>query len=306
MAKFKYQARNKSGELQAGFIEAVSQETAANTLLRHDLFILSLISVEKKGFRDRFLTFLNRVRTKDLMVFTRQLATLIESEMPLDNALKTLYQQTKNPILREAVFQVQQDVESGLSLSQALDRQKSVFSDFYVNMVRSAEVTGRLQEAMLFLAGYVEKEAQWKSRIANAMIYPAVLLGLFLVVAIVMVVVVFPKIQPVFEESGVDLPWISQALLSGGNIFVEWWWLVLLILVGLVFIAIDYFKSDEGKIVASQLILVLPVFGELFRKIYIARFSQSLSVLIKGGVPIAQAIEIGANTIGNIVYSFSK
>ena len=121
-----------------------------------------------------------------------------------------------------------------------------------------------------------------------------------------MVVVVFPKIQPVFEESGVDLPWISQALLSGGNIFVEWWWLVLLILVGLVFIAIDYFKSDEGKIVASQLILVLPVFGELFRKIYIARFSQSLSVLIKGGVPIAQAIEIGANTIGNIVYSFSK
>ncbi|BCX15788.1 MAG: type II secretion system protein F [Candidatus Parcubacteria bacterium] len=302
MAKFKYQARNKEGELQVGFVEAPDQEAATKILLSHDLFVLSLVSTEKKGIKEGLFSFLNRVKVKDLMVFTRQLATLMESEMPLDNALKTLIQQTKNPILKEAIFQIQQDVESGLALSQALERQKPIFSDFYVSMVRSAEVTGRLQEAMSFLADYVEKEVQWKSRITNAMIYPSVLLGLFLIVAAVMVAVVFPKIQPIFEESGVELPWISRALLGAGDFLVKWWWLVILVVAGLVFMVVDYFRSKEGKLVASQIILILPVFGKLFQKIYIARFSQSLSVLIKGGVPIAQAIEIAADTIGNVIY----
>lgn len=300
--KFKYQARDKNGELQVGFVDAPSKESAASMLSSHDLFVLSVSSVEKSDLMDRVKRFLNRVKIKDLMIFTRQLSTLIESEMPLNNALHTLYSQTPNPILKEAVHQVSQDVESGLSLSQALERQGPIFSDFYVSMVRSAEVTGHLEEAMIFLASYLEREAQWKSKISNAMVYPAVLLLLFIVVLGVMVIMVFPKIGPVFEESGIALPVITRVVLFGGNILVDWWWVVLLVIFGVVFMVADYFKSGEGKVIANQIILGTPVFGDLFRKIYIARFCQSLSVLLKGGIPITQAIEIASSTIGNAVY----
>jgi type IV pilus assembly protein PilC len=205
MAKFKYQARSKTGELQVGFVEGSTKESAANTLTAHELYVLSIESAEKQSLGKALFGFLNRVKIKDLMLFTRQLATLLESEMPLNGALQSLYQQTSNSTLKESVFQILQDVESGLSFSQALEKQRPIFSDFYVSMVRSAEVTGRLEESMLFLASYMEREAKWKGKIANAMIYPAVLLALFVVVAIVMVVVVFPKIQPVWWNIFVKL-----------------------------------------------------------------------------------------------------
>jgi len=300
--KFKYQARNKNGEMQVGNVEAPTKDAALSILLNHDLFVLSIQSEKRSGFSKRLSDIFNRVKTKDLMVFTRQLATLIESELPLDNALRTLHQQTTNPILKEAVFQVARDVESGLALSQALERQKPIFSDFYVSMIRSAEVTGRLEEAMVFLAGYMEKEAEWKSRITNAMIYPALLLGIFLIVALVMVVVVFPKITPVFEESNVELPLVSKLLLGAGQFVLNWWWVLILLVAGIGFVIVDYFRSNEGKAVGGQILLGMPVLGDLFRKMYIARFAQSMNVLIRGGIPLTQSIEIAASTIGNVVY----
>jgi len=300
--KFKYQARNKNGEMQVGFVDAPTQDSAASILTSHDLYVLSIESMEKEGLKDRVFGFINRVKAKDLMLFTRQFSTLIESEMPLDNALQALWKQTKNSILKEAVFQLSKDVESGLSLSQALERQKPLFSDFYVSMVRSAEVTGRLEAALLFLASYLEKEAGWQGKIVNALIYPIVLLSLFIVVAGIMVVVVFPKIKPIFEESGTSLPFISQVVFSVGQFFIDWWWVAILIIIGIGFIIMDYFKSEEGKVVSNQIILYVPVFGDLFKKIYIARFSQSLAVLIKGGIPMTQSIEIAGDTIGNVVY----
>ena len=285
-----------------GFVEGPSKDAAISTLTTHELFVLSLESAERKSPFDSILGFFNRVKTKDLMVFTRQLATMLESEMPLNSALQSLYQQTPKVALKEAVFEILQDVEAGLSLSQALERQQPIFSDFYVSMVRSAEVTGRLEESMMFLASYIEKEAGWKGKISTAMIYPGVLITMFVIVAGVMVAFVFPKIGPVFQDSGVQLPWMTQALLTVGSFLTNWWWLAILLVAGIAFIIVDYFKSPEGKAVGNQLIIIVPVFGELFRKIYIARFSQSLSVLIKGGIPITQAIEIASSTIGNVVY----
>ena len=300
--KFKYQARSKTGELQVGFVEAATRDSASNTLTSHDLYVLSIESAEKKSIFDALTKVFKRVKTKDLMIFTRQLATLLESQMPLNNALQSLYQQTNNETLKESVFLILQDVEAGLALSQALERQRPIFSEFYVSMVRSAEVTGRLEEAMTFLAYYIEREAKWKGKIGNALIYPAVLLGMFVIVAGIMVAVVFPKIQPVFTESNVQLPFVTQALMSGGQLISNWWWLVILVMAGIAFIIVDYLRSNEGKAVGNQLILVIPVFGELFKKIYIARFCQSLSVLIKGGIPITQAIEIASSTINNVIY----
>lgn len=286
--------------MQVGYIESVDKPTALNTLANHELYVLSMEVILSK--KSNFLALFNRVRLKDVMVFTRQLATLVESELPLGKAMKILHDQTKNPALKEAVFQVFQDIESGLSLSQAMERQTAVFSEFYVNMIRSAEVTGGLEQALTFLAGYLEKEVQWKGKIFNAMIYPAVLVVLFVIVAGIMVVVVFPKIKPLFEESGAELPLVSKIVFGTGDFLVTKWWLVLFIIFIICYILYDYFKSPEGKQVGGQILLKLPIFGKMYQKMYIARFAQSFSILIKGGIPVAQAIEIAGDTIQNYVY----
>jgi type IV pilus assembly protein PilC len=302
MAKFKYNSRTQEGELQTGFVDAANREAAINILTGHDLFVLSLEEAEKLRWFDKLLSFFNRVKTVDMMIFTRQFATLMESKMPLSNSLQALHRQTKNTILKEAIFEISSDVDAGLSLSQAMERQGKFFSPFYINMIRSAEVTGRLEEAMMFLADYLDKEVMWKSRIRNALIYPSILLVLFALVAGVMLVTVFPQIEPIFEETGVTLPLITQVFLFSGNFIIQWWWAIILILILLIFLLIDYFQSDEGKVVANELVTKIPIFGNLFKKMYVARFAESTSVLIKGGIPITQAIEIAGHAIGNVIY----
>ncbi len=251
MAKFKYNARTQEGELQTGFIEAANRQAALNILTGHNLFILSLEDTEKIHWFERILSFFNRVKITDLMIFTRQFAILMQSKVPLSNSLRSLYQQTRNPFLKEAIFEASSDIDAGLSLSQALERHGKIFSDFYINMIRSAEITGRLEEAMLFLADYLDKESMWRSRIRNALIYPAIVIVLFLIVAIIMIMVVFPQIEPIFQESNMSLPLITKIFLSSGNFILNWWWAVLLIIILFVFLLIDYFQSSEGKAVAN-------------------------------------------------------
>lgn len=302
MAKFKYTARTQEGELQAGFVEAANREAVTNILTSHNLFILSLEEAEKSRWFDGFLGFLNRVKINDLMIFTRQFATLMESKVPLSNSLRTLHKQTKNLILKEAISEISSNIDAGLSLSQAMERQRKIFSEFYINMVRSSEITGRLEEAMTFLADYIDKESMWRSRIRNALIYPIIVIVLFLGVVGVILTVVFPQIAPIFEESGMALPFLTKVFLTSGDFALEWWWAIILIFALFIFLLTDYFKSEEGKIVANELAIKIPIFGNLFKRIYVARFVESTAILIKGGIPITQAIEVSGHAIGNIVY----
>jgi len=300
--KFRYNARTQQGELQTGFVEATNREAAAGILTGHNLFVLSLESSEKRHRYDFITGIFNRVKISDLMIFTRQFATLMESKVPLNTVLKILYKQTNNQILKEAVFQISSDIGAGLSLSQAMERQKGIFSEFYLNMIRSAEITGRLEEAAQFLADYLEKESIWKSKIRSAMIYPVIVIIMFIAVAGIMVVVVFPQIAPVFEETGMDLPVLTKIFLGAGSFIIQWWWAVLLILAVFIFVIADYFHTPEGEAVLDEISVKVPIIGNLFKKLYISRFAESTNILIKGGIPITQAIGISANAIGNVVY----
>ncbi len=302
MAKFKYNARTQEGELQTGFVDAANRQAALNILTGHGLFILKLEGAEKVSWFQKTFRFLNRVKITDLMIFTRQFATLMEAKVPLDNSLRSLYQQTRNTILKEAISDISSDIDAGLSLSQTLERQTGIFSEFYVNMIRSAEITGRLEEVMNFLADYLEKEVGWRSRIRNALIYPITVVVLFMVVGVIMLVVVFPQIAPIFEESNVSLPILTQFFLASGYFILNWWWIILIIAVMLIFLAVDYFQKDEGKAVLNEITIKLPIFGNMFKKIYVARFAESISVLIKGGIPLTQSLEISSHIIGNIIY----
>ncbi|AKM78198.1 MAG: Type II secretion system F domain protein [Candidatus Wolfebacteria bacterium GW2011_GWE1_48_7] len=300
--KFKYQARNKEGELQVGFVESYSQGGAADILVSHGLYVLSLENAEQENFFDKFMLVFKRVTLTDKMVFSRQFATLLEAKVSLSDSLKNLQKQTSSATMKEVIHEITADIDSGLSLSQSLERQKEVFSEFYVSMIRSAEITGRLEEAVIYLANYLEKQKLWRSRVINALIYPAVLIVMFIGIVLLMVTLVLPNIRPILEEAGAELPWYTSAVLNSGDIIINWWWIIIIAVVPLVMFVLEYLRSDEGKIVLDEILLRTPVFGKMFSKMYIARFAESLAILIQGGIPIAQALEITSRSIGSSVF----
>jgi len=300
--KFSYKARTQKGQLQVGNIEASSRESAVNILNSHNLYVLNIESAEKKPWHDRITNFLNKVKNKDLMIFTRQFATLLSSQVPLSDSLRNLYKQTKNQVLKEAIGEIARDVDAGFSLSQALERRQGIFSKFYINMVKSAEVTGRLNEILDFMADYLEKQAELTSKVKNALTYPAFVIVLFLVVVILMTTVVLPQITPIFEETGGNVPMLTKIVMFIGDFMINWWWAILVVSAAILLVLVDYFQTREGKVVLDELALRIPIFGKLFRKLYIARFAESTRVLIKGGLTIPQAVEIASRTIGNSVY----
>jgi len=155
---------------------------------------------------------------------------------------------------------------------------------------------------MTFLADYLEKEAVLLSKVRNALIYPVIVVALFIIVAGLMLTTVIPQVKPIFEEAGVQLPFFTKILLLSGDFLLNWWWALIMAVAVLFFLVLDYLETEEGKAVFDQFRVEVPVIGNLFRKLYVARFAEALSVLLKGGVPVAQAIEIAGHTIGNYVY----
>ncbi len=300
--KFKYQAKTKDGEMQVGFVEAGNRDGAANILASHDLFILSVEPAESQGALDRLSALMNRVRRKDMVVFTRQLATLLEARLPLNNALKMLREQTKNKTLNEAIFQVAEDIDSGLSFSQAMERQGNVFPVFYIEMVHAAEVTGNLNEITGFLADYAEREGDLAGKAGSALIYPAIVVSLFLVVAFILLTFVFPSIGVVFTQNNVELPWYTQALLTAGNFMAKWWLVVIVAVIVLAFVVIDYFQTDEGRATLDDVKIRFPIAKKVYVPLIMARFGNAAALLVHGGIPIAQSLEIIGHMVGNVLY----
>jgi len=300
--KFKYQARTKEGELQAGFVEAGSRDTALQILANHDLFVLSVVSAEKNHWYDVFLGLVNRVRQRDLVIFARQLATLLEARLPLNNALVTLKAQTVNETLKEAVSQISRDIDSGLSFSQALERQGKIFPSYYTAMIRASEVTGNLNEAASFLADYTEREGNLASKAVSALVYPGVLLGLFLVVGFILLTFVFPQIEPIFQESNVSVPWYTQFFLGSGVFLQKWWPAAIIAIFFLVTVIADYFRSSEGKALWNEGEIRLPILRKVYIPLLMARFGNAMALLIHGGIPIAQSLEIISHMVGNTLY----
>lgn len=300
--KFKYTARTQAGELQTGFVEGVNREAAYNILIGNNLYLLSLESSEVPHWYDPVVNFLKKVKRKDVMIFTRQFAVLLGAKISLGDSLKNVYKQTANLTLREAIGEVSSDVDSGLSLSQALERHGEIFSNFYTSMVRSAEITGRVDEVITYLADYLEKEYIFGTKIKGALTYPIIVFALIFVVAGIMVGFVFPQLTPIFREANIELPFFTRVFLFLGDFIAQWWFILLAFMAMMIVSLVNYFKGPEGKVVFDEVVVRIPVFGTLFKQTYIARFAESASVLIKGGIPVAQALEISSHTIGSIVY----
>lgn len=300
--KFKYQAKTKEGELQVGFVEASNRDGAADILAAHGLYVMSVAATAGPSWSERMFAYFNRPRRKDIIVFTRQLATLLEARLPLNNALKILYDQTANAKLQEALSAMSQDIDSGLSFSQALERQGNIFPNFYVEMVRTAEVTGNMDEIAGFLADYAEKEGILATKASSALVYPAIILTLFVVVAFIMVTFVFPQVGTVFTENGVALPWYTQALLTAGTFLSQWWPAIVVAVVVLGVVMVDYFQTDEGAALLDSFKIAIPLTKKVYLPLIMARFGNAMSLLVHGGIPITQALEIIKHMVGNASY----
>lgn len=301
--KFKYQAKTKAGELQVGFVEAGSRDGAVQILATHDLFVLQVESADTVGILDRINNFLNRVRRKDLIIFARQFATLLEARLPINNALKILSQQTPNKLLQAAIVEVSEDIDAGLSFSQAMARRPNIFPDYYVEMISAAEVTGNMNEVAGFLADYTEKEGILASKASSALIYPGIVIGLFIIVAFILVTFVYPSIGTVFSENGVSLPWYTQVLLTTGNFLNKWWLVVVVGVVALGVVVVDYFETPDGQALLDEAKIRLPIVKKVYDPVIMARFGDSAALLVHGGIPIAQAMEIISHMVDNVLYA---
>ena len=303
MPFFDYLAVNEECEEVAGVVDAISDEVALGTLTDQGLLVLSLKTREDKRGFTKEITLFSRVKVKDLVVFSRQLAVMVSATLPVVAALRILVNQIESVPLKIMVSEVADAVDGGARLSDALARHPKAFSNFYVSMIRSGETAGKLDEVLNYLADQQEKDYDLVSKTRGAMMYPAFILFGLVAVGFVMMVFVIPKLTEVLAESGAALPFTTQLLISISGFFKSFWWLFLLLAAGLFFGLRWYRKTAAGKKHTDFLILKLPVFGPLiFQKMYLVRFTRSLSTLITGGVSLTEALAITADIVGNEVY----
>jgi len=300
--QFLYQIRTEDGKRQTGTIEAGDIERAIDILHRHKMYIVSITPVKPSFLVASRLGIFKKVNVKDVAVFSRQLATLAEAKVPLVEGLRILVKQQTNRFLKDTLFQIASDVEGGTSFSEALERHSKVFSPFYISIIKSGEASGRIQESLIYLADHLERQYDFNSKVKGAMMYPALIIIGFGAVAFIMMTFILPKLLAVFKESGQELPLPTKLLISLSNIFQDYWYLIIIGIIGIV-LGIKYISTiPEGKAKLDLLKLKLPLIGKLFKKIYLARFAENLSTLIESGLPITKALKISGNVVGNEIY----
>ncbi|HWV57169.1 MAG TPA: type II secretion system F family protein, partial [Longimicrobiales bacterium] len=242
-----------------------------------------------------------RIKTRDVVIFTRQFATMINAGLPLVQSLDILARQSENKALRKVVEQVLYDVESGNTLADSMRKHPKVFSDLYVNMVAAGEAGGILDVILLRLAAYLEKNDALVRKIKGAMVYPSVIMAVAVIAIAVLLIFVIPTFQNMFESAGVPLPGMTQLVIDLSAFLQAYWWAALGALVALAFVIRQVYRTSGGRLAIDRFLLRAPIFGDLLRKAGVARFTRTLGTLVASGVSILEGLEITARTAGNRV-----
>jgi len=298
---FDYKAKTEYGKTVKGSIDAPNEEMAIDSLTEQGLILLSLVERKKQISLKKQISFSLGVKEKDLVLFYRQMSVMISSGVSIVEALETMIEQTSNPKLKSIISEIVDDVRGGTSLSAAMAKHR-IFSNFCLNMIRSGETTGRIDEVFKYLADEEEKNYDLISKIKGAMVYPTFVLVAAGGVITLLMTFVFPKLAAVLKEYGAELPLTTRIVMAISNFMVNWWILIILVLIGLYFLIRYGLKTKIGTFIWDIVKLKLPVFNNLFKNIYLVRFCRSLSTLIVAGVPLVSALEISSNVVGNVVY----
>jgi type IV pilus assembly protein PilC len=302
MPVYKYKARDGfKNRISRGNIVAFNRTEATQKLVKKDWTVLKLQNISD-NFEGKLLLYINKIKQKDLVMFFRQFAVMIEANVTIVESLKTLVDQTKNISLQKLISELAYDVDSGYLLSDAMAKRGDIFSEFYINIIRSGETSGKLEEVLNYLADEVEKNYDMVSKIKNAMIYPIFIISALGGVGMFMMVFVLPELTSVIEESGAELPMSTKIVIATSNFLQDYWWLIIILLIAAVFGFKYISKSKKGRVILDTIRIRLPVFGNLYRLIYIVRFTRTLGTLLKGGVNISKSLEISARVVNNQVY----
>lgn len=303
MPLFQYVVKDETGKDITGVLEA-SDIKELVSVFRQKGYVIVRVSEKKSATSIRMTSKgakRRRIKLDDLVVFSRQIATMIDAGVPLIQSLDILGEQMDNLTFSEVIRKVRDDVEGGKAFSEALEPHKKVFSNLFVNMVKAGETSGQLFEILDRLAMYLEKTANLQKKVKSALIYPAVVTSVAFLITIFMMTFVIPKFAEIFSTLGAQLPTPTQILIKASNFLKENFLLMVGVLVVLFFVFKWYTNTKRGRLWFDTRILTLPIFGPLLLKVVMSKFSRTLSTLVKSGVPILASLEIVENTVGNVL-----
>jgi type IV pilus assembly protein PilC len=297
MPKFEFKAFTREGKLKEGIISADSKEGALKILQEQEL-LTSYLAEQKIKLISSF----RKPGIKELYLFTRQLSYLLKAKTSLDESIKSLSETTSNSYFRSMLIEIYNNLVSGIPLSGALSRFQDIFGVYYIGMVKVGESVGNLEEVLDYLSGHLNNQQKFKSRILQASIYPVLVMCLFIAVLIALFYFIIPQITNMFIENNLPLPWITRFFKAISDFILQFGIFMLIIFGALIYYLTQYFKTKEGKLVLFKVVNNLPVFGLLIKNLYATQFLESFYYLMKGGVPIVEALEIVRTSIAHPLY----
>lgn len=299
---FNYQALDNQGQNLNGSIDAISIDVAISSLQRRGFVISSITPVSSGSVFDKKLNFLNGIKSKDIVLLSRQMSTLFQAQVSALRIFRLLSAEADKPLLREKLLEIADDLQGGSAISKALSKHPEAFSDFYVNMVRAGEESGKLDETFGYLADYLERSYEIVSKARNALIYPAFVLFAFVVVMVLMMVIVIPNLSAILLESGQEMPVYTKIVIATSNFFVHYGiFLAAGFIVGGFFL-FRWSKTARGRFIVDRFKLTAPFFGKLFTKLYLSRIADNMNTLLMSAIPIVKTLEITAAVVENAVY----
>ena len=298
---YNYTALEQSGEKKSGSIDAVSLDVAVDSLQKRGLIVAQISPAEKVSWLTAF-GITDKVSNKDVVILSRQMATLFDAQVSALKIFSLLSGKIENKSLQRAMIEIADDLKGGSSISKALEKHPKIFTDFYVNMVRSGEETGKLNETFAYLADYLDRNYEVVSKAKNALIYPAFVVFVFGAVMILMLTVIIPKISGILISSGQPVPGYTQIIFSLSDFFLADGWFLAVALVIVVFFSVRYIRTDSGRRAWARFQLQIPVIGPLYNKLYLSLLTDNINTMITSGIPMVRAIEVTASVVGNEVY----
>jgi type IV pilus assembly protein PilC len=298
MPVYIWEGKTPQGAVQKGENEAASEATLRQ-LLRQQNIRPQKIKQKPRDLLEN-ITFLQpSIKTKDLILFTRQFSTMIDSGLPLIQGLEILTNQAENPTFKKILVQIKSDVEGGSTFADALQKHPRVFDRLYCNLVAAGEMGGMLDTILQRLAAYIEKNARLVSKVKGAMVYPSVIGIIAVVVVLIMLLFVIPVFSEMFSSFGGELPGLTQAVVDISDFLRAYWWVLAIVIGALVFGFKKFVATDRGEYLLDKYLLKMPVIGDLLRKVAVAKFTRTLGTMLSSGVPILDGLDIVAKTAGN-------
>lgn len=299
---FKYRALDQDGHEREGTVEALSMDVAVATLQKRSLIVSSIEPAEKKGVLSMEISLFNHVSNKEVVILSRQIATLFEAQVSALRVFRLLAAEVDNKYLAEVMTKVSDDLQGGAPISKALSRHPKVFTAFYVNMVRSGEESGKLSETFGYLADYLDRTYEVASKAQNALIYPAFVVATFVVVMTLMLTLVIPRVSQILLDSGQEIPIYTKIVIGLSQAIVDYGVFILIALVIAGFFLYRTSGTPEGKLALDGVKLGMPYLGDLYEKLYLSRIADNFATMLVSGVPVVEAVDITATVVGSATY----